>query len=178
MIQILNYLKKYKFLFLLIVPAFLVYMLVIFPSGSYFCINNKCGYYFWGVHGRDAIWHLAIAETSFKRFPFIAPTYAGANLYGYNWLMDFLIFIFSKFGIPSIFTYFKLIPLTWFLVFTSLLIILARKIKDHPLFVGIFLFLSYFAGSFSYLLTLYHNKTIKNSSQLLPQPVVHSMSNL
>ncbi len=174
----IEYIKKYKLLLLIIVPAFFLYLLVIFPSGSYYCFEGQCGYYFWGAHGRDAIWHLAIAEISFDKIPFIAPTFAGERLYGYNWLLDFIIFLLARLGVPSIISYFKLLPIAWFIIFTILLIVLARKIKDTIFFVGLFLFLSYFAGSFSYLLTFYHNKTIQNSSTLLSQPVIHTMSNL
>lgn len=174
----LNYISKHKFLLLIIIPAFLLYMFIVFPSGTYFCFEKECGYYFWGVHGRDAIWHLAIEAVSFKKIPFISPTFAGENLYSYNWLMDFGLFLLSKMGIPAIISYFKLLPVVWFIVFTSLLTTFARKVRNNPVFVGLFLLMSYFAGSFSYLLTLYHSKTIKDSSTLLVQPILHSMSNL
>ena len=174
----LNYIGKHKFLLWIIIPAFLLYMFIIFPSGTYLCFEKECGYYFWGVHGRDAIWHLAIEAVSFNKIPFISPTFAGEKLYSYNWFMDFGIFLLSKMGIPAIISYFKLIPVVWFIVFTFLLTTFARKVKDNPLFVSLFLLMSYFAGSFSYLLTLYHSKTIKDSSTLLLQPILHSMSNL
>ncbi|MBI2641843.1 hypothetical protein HYW87_04615 [Candidatus Roizmanbacteria bacterium] len=176
--RIIDYIWSHKLLLLIIIPAFFLYMLVIFPSGSYFCFEGECGYYFWGVHGRDAIWHLAIAETSFNKFPFVAPTFVGGHLYGYNWLLDFIIFLLSKLGIPPLISYFKLIPVVWFIFFTILLSTLARKIIDSPLFVGIFLFFSYFAGSFSYFFTLYYSKNLQNSSTLLPQSIMHTMSNL
>ncbi len=176
--QSFKYIRQNKILLLIILPAFFLCMLVIFPSGSYYCFQGECGYYFWGAHGRDAIWHLTTANVSFNKFPFIAPTFAGENLYGYNYLLDFFIFLLTKLGIPAIISYFKLLPIIWFIFFSSLLIILARKIKDTPFFVSLFLFFSYFAGSFSYLLTLYHSKTIQGSSTLLPQPILHAMSNL
>lgn len=178
MYQVVDYIKKHRFLLLIIIPAFLLFMLIVVPSGSYFCFQKECGYYFWGVHGRDAIWHLAIANVSFKQYPFVAPTYSGEYLLGYNYLLDLFIFLLSKLGISSVFSYFKLIPILWFGIFTGLLIALARKLKDNPLFVGLFIFFSYFSGSFSYLLKLYHSRTIQDSSMLLPQPILHSMSNL
>ena len=176
--SVFDYIRKHKFLLLIVLPAFLLYMLIIFPSGTFLCFKDACGINFWGVHGHDAIWHLAIANVSFNKFPFTAPTFAGENLYGYNYLLDFFIFLLSKIGIPTILSYFKLLPAIWFVAFTTLLIILGRKIKDSSLFVSLFLFLSYLAGSFSYLLTLFHDKTINGSSTLLPQPIMHMMSNL
>lgn len=153
-------------------------MLVIFPSGTFICFSKACGYNFWGVHGHDAIWHLAIAAVSFKQFPFVSPTYAGESLYGYNYLIDLPIFLLSKIGIDPLISYFKLFPVVWFIAFTVFLIILARKINDKPLFTLLFLFFNYFAGSFSFLLTLFHYGTIKGSSTLLPLPAMHMMSNL
>ncbi|OGK26723.1 hypothetical protein A3D76_02390 [Candidatus Roizmanbacteria bacterium RIFCSPHIGHO2_02_FULL_37_9b] len=175
---VIDYIKKNKLLLFIVLPAFFLYMLVIFPSGTFFCFKDACGINFWGVQGHDAIWHLAIANVSFQKFPFIAPTFAGENLYGYNYLLDFFIFLLSKIGIPAIFSYFKLFPVVWFILFTGLLIIFARKIKDSKLFIFLFLLLSYFAGSFSFILTWIHDKTINGSSTLLPQPIMHMMSNL
>src|SRR3989344_3860543 len=175
--HVLNYIKKDLILLLIIVTAFFLYMLIIFPSGTFFCFKNACGINFWGVHGHDAIWHLAIATVSFKSFPFIAPTFAGENLYGYNFLLDFVIFLLSKIGIPPVIAYFKILPVLWFIIFTGLLVTLARKINDSIIFIRLFLFFSYFAGSFSYFLILYHHKTIDGSSSFLPQPIMHMMSN-
>jgi len=152
-------------------------MLLIFPSGTFYCFTNACGINFWGVHGHDAIWHLAITNVSFQKFPFIAPTYAGQSLYGYNYLFDFFSYLVAKVGFSPIFIYFKLFPVIWFVIFTVLLIVLARKIKDSSLFVGIFLFFNYFAGSFYYLIKLYREGNINDSSTQLPQPVMLMMSN-
>lgn len=152
-------------------------MLLVFPSGTFYCFTNACGINFWGVHGHDALWHLAITNVSFQKFPFIAPTYAGQSLYGYNYLFDFFTYLVSRVGLSPIFIYFKLFPVIWFAIFTVLLTILARKIKDSPLFVGIFLFFNYFAGSFYYLIKLYREGSINDSSTQLPQPVMLMMSN-
>ena len=173
----LEYIRKYKILFLIIIPAFFLFMLVIIPSGTYFCFREACGINFWGAHGHDAIWHLAIANTSFNTFPFVAPTFSGEKLYGYNYLLDFFVFLPTKLGIPVVITYFKIIPIVWFSLFTLLLVILGRKIKDHPVFVGLFLFFNYFAGSFYYLIKLYRDHSINDSSTQLPQPIVLMMTN-
>lgn len=162
---------------MLIIPAAIIYLLITFPSGSYYCYQDKCGIYFWGVHGHDAIWHLALVANAFKKFPFISPTYAGARLTGYNYLYDFIIYLLAKIGISPLFSYFKLIPSLWFLLFTYLLIILGRKIKNNPVFIGLLLFFVYFAGSFSYFFTLYREKTIWGSSGYLSQMLWHTMLN-
>lgn len=178
MVHVLNYIKKHPVLLLLIVPAFLIYMLVILPSGSYYCLDKTCGIFFWGVHGFDGIWHLAISNVSFNSFPFVAPSFFGERLIGYNYLFDLITHTISLLGIPTIITYFKVFPIVWFFVFTGLLIVLAKKINNKPSFVFFLLLFSYFAGSFSYFFTLYKNGSIWGSSSLLSTLIIHSMSNL
>jgi len=148
-----------------------------FSSGNYNCFQEKCGIFFWGIHGHDALWHFALIENAFKSFPFRMPIYSGSELSGYNFLYDLLIFLLTKAGIPIMFSYFKLFPIVWFIVFTAMIIVLARKIKDKPLFVGLFLFLTYFTGSFSYYFTLAKDKTIWGSAGLLAQMVYHLVYN-
>ncbi len=175
--HIIDYIKKYPLLLFLIVPAFLIYMLIIFRSGSDYCFSGKCGIYFWGVHGHDGIWHLAVANTAFNQIPFSSPTFAGAPLTGYNYLLDLIIYLLSFLRIPAIISYFKILPLAWFAAFTILLIALGRRIKNNPVFVALFLFFAYFSGSFSYFFTLYHDRTIWGSAGLLANLNVHTMSN-
>ena len=84
--------------------ALITQMLIMFPSGSRYCYQDRCGDYYWGVHEHDGIWHLALANAAFKSFPLKMPTFAGESLTGYNWLIDFPIFLFAKVGIPTSFT--------------------------------------------------------------------------
>lgn len=153
-------------------------MTIILPSGNYYCFKNKCGLFFWGIHEHDAIWHLALSSVSFKQWPLLNPTYAGGFLTGYNFLLDLFIFALTKFKIPAIFTYFKLLPIFWFFSFTYLGIVFGRKIKDSPLFVSLLLFFFYFGGSFTYFFTLYHNKSLQNSSGMLAMQAGQTLTNL
>ncbi len=174
----IDYIKKYAALFLLILISFVAYMLTIVPSGSNYCFNEVCGLFFWGAHGHDAIWHLAIVATSFTDFPFVAPTFSGAQLSGYNFFLDIVIFVFSKLGIPALITYFKVLPLMWFTLFTALIIKLGRKLHDSSLFVGLLLFFMYFSGSFSYFITLLKDKTIEGSGALLAMQSLLTLTNV
>lgn len=176
--HVIDYIRAHKVLLLLIIPAFIFYLLTIFPSGSYYCSKNTCGYFFWGAHTHDAIWHLAIISSSFTGFSFLAPTFSGEKLYGYNFLLDFIINILSKIGIFPFISYFKLLPIVWFILFTYFAILVGRKIKDSVLFVGLLLFFLYFGGSFSYLLSLYHHRTIWGSSGLLSMQAGLTLINL
>lgn len=174
----IDYIKKSPLLFILILIAFVSYMITIIPSGSEFCFQNSCGLFFWGAHGHDAIWHLAIVSTAFKSFPFVAPTFAGAQLSGYNFFLDIVIFLFTRIGIPAVITYFKILPLIWFVLFTGLIIKLGRKLHESSLFVGILLLFMYFSGSFSYLITLMKDKTLVNSGALLAMQSMLSLTNV
>ena len=91
MMRIVRYIAAYPPILIITLIGFFFHMLIIVPSGSYYCFGGKCGFYFWGAHGHDSIWHLAISQVSFKTFPFVAPNFAGALLYGYNFLLDFFL---------------------------------------------------------------------------------------
>jgi hypothetical protein len=91
--------------------------MVIFPSGSEYCIQEHCGLYFWGAHEHDGIWHIALIESAFKYWPFTLPIYAGVKLAGYNFLFDFAISLFARVGISSLFLYFKTQPVLWVICF-------------------------------------------------------------
>lgn len=169
--KLFELIKKYFWFILLVTIAFISYQILNFPSGSYYCYQGKCGYYFWGSQSHDGIWHLAIAENAFKKLPFQMPTFAGSLLTGYNYLYDIGLFFLSKIGIPPIISYFKIVPIAWFVLFTFFLIKLAKKIKNNTLFIWLFLFFTYFTGSFSYYFTLIRDKTIWGSSGILAQLV-------
>ncbi len=160
------------------IPAFFFHLLIIFRSGSYYCYQNNCGYFFWGVHGNDAVWNLAIVNTAFSQLPFVHPVFYGALMSGYNYFIDFLLFLLSKVGINAIVTYFKIFPIAWFILITYLAINLSFKINKKPLFTFFLLFFIFFGGSFSYLFTLYHHKTLIGSSGTLAMQAGLTLTNL
>lgn len=175
--MIFNFIKKNKALSGLIFFGLIAHLLISFPSGSYYCFSNNCGLYFWGAHEHDAIWHLAIIETAFKKIPPQHPTFAGENLTGYNYFLDFVIFLLSKTGVPSIIWYFKIIPLIWFFLYTFLSLKLAEKISKSYWFKFFLLFFNYFGTSFGLFFTLYHKKTILGSSSSLAMQPLLSLVN-
>lgn len=173
-----KYIKKHKYLLFLIVPAFIFHMLMIMPNGSYRCSDDGCGMYFYGVHVHDSIWHLALAAVSFQEIPFVSPIYSGALLSGYNILIDIVLFLFMKLGIPHVFVFFKIFPLIWFILFTLFIIKIGNKLKKSSLFVFLLLYFSYFGGSFTYMVTLYHQKTIVGATGLSAMQSGLMMTNL
>jgi len=170
-------LKKYPTQILLIISALILFLSLSFPNGQDQCHQDKCGLFFSRSHGHDAIWHLSIVSIAFKQFPLLMSTYAGELLKGYNYFYDLFLFLLSKLGISFLFSYFRLLPLIWFGFFTFLLIRIAQKINKAPSFTAIFLFFSYFTGSFSYYFTLVRDKTIWGSSGILFHPIENMMLN-
>lgn len=173
-----DYIRKNPILLLVIVPAFLFHMMMIMPSGTYRCVQEACGIYFYGVHANDSICHLALSAVSFNNIPFISPVYAGAVLSGYNILLDLVVYGFSRLGFPPLYVFFKLLPAVWFVLFTYLLVKLGRMIKDSAVFVSILLFFFYFCGSFAYFWTLYRDHTIEGSTGLFAMQSSLMMTNL
>lgn len=174
-----QYLLKNKYLLLVLIPAFLLYMAVIVPSGTNFCYFGNCGYHFWGVHDHDGLWNIAIAQVSFPHIPPLAPTFSGGLLRGYNHLLDFLLYLVKVIiRIPPIITYFKLLPVAWFFLHSLLLITLARSYQKNKVYVLFFLLIALFASPYVALFTLYHSHTIWNSANLLSTSIVHTMTNL
>jgi len=127
----IDYIRKHTALILLILPAFILQMLVMMPSGSNICMNGHCGYHFWGIHSHDSMWHLEIAAVAFKSYPFLVPTFAGSVLSGYNILMDLIVFVISLAGIPPIIMLFKIVPIIWFVLYTLIAITFSQKLKDE-----------------------------------------------
>lgn len=163
---------------ILIILAGILHLAIIFPSGSYYCFNNVCGHYYWGVHEHDGLWHLAVAETAFKSFPPQNPIYSGVSLVGYNSLLDFVLYILNKIGISPIFAYFKMLPIIWFIGFTYFSVKLARKWSKNSTFTFIFLFLNYFGASFSFLIPFIKEGILTGSSSVLSMQAILSLTNL
>lgn len=176
--MLLNFIKKNKLLTLVIFLVFTYHLLISFPSGSYYCFNKKCGLYFWGAYEHDGIWHLAIAETSFKTWPPQHPTFAGEKLTGYNYFLDLIIFLLSKTGIPSIVWYFKILPLVWIILMIFLIIKISQRLKKDYFYQVFLLFFIFFGSSFGYFFTLYHKKTLIGSSSSLAMQAGLTLVNL
>lgn len=176
--HIAHYTKSHFLILLIVVVGLFFYMAMIFPSGSNYCYQDKCGIFFWGIHSHDSIWHIALTETAFTKIPFIAPTFSGSLLSGYNYLYDLTLFLLSRFGFSTLLLFFKIIPFIWFITYVYLQIKLAKKINNSQLFVVLFLIFMLFTSSFSYYFTLVKDKTIIGSYAYLSQLPMHIMLNI
>lgn len=157
-----EYIRKYKILLILIIPAWALTLIPFIFDGQTGCAHNECGMLV-GTNYRDGLWFLAVAATAFKTFPFQMPVFSGATLQGYHYIPNLLAYLFTYIGIPVTFTYYKLIPIFYISTMTILSIILARKIKDSILFVFLFLFFTFFGMHLSLFTSLYHTGKIQNT---------------
>ena len=176
--RLIAIIKQHPFTAILIVIAAILHLLIILPSGSHYCFNGYCGDFFWGVHEHDGIWHIAVAESAFKTFPPRNPIFEGSILSGYNSLLDFVLFLVGRLGIPSIITYFKILPIIWFIGFTYISLKLSNKWSKNPFFSFIFIFLNYFGASFSFFIPLIKNGTITGSASLLSMQAILTLTNV
>ena len=142
-------------IFLLIGSALLTNLLIMFPYGWNHCFQTICGISFSGMYrAHDEIWHMALAQTAFRSFPFQTPIFAGAPLTGYHYLSSLLIVPFSLLWIPPAFTFFWILPIIWFALFTWISWKIARAITPSFSFLFFYLFFQFFAGSLNYLIRL------------------------
>lgn len=174
----IDYIKKNTKLLFIVLLGFLFLMITIIPSGSHFCYQNQCGIFFWGANSHDGIWHLSLISTAFKQFPFISPIYKGGLLAGYNYLMDFSLYLFTFLGFSQQFLLFKVIPIIWFIGFCFFLILLGRKILNNPTFIFWLLFFSFFGSSFTFLFPLYHNGSIWGAASLVSMQSGQVLTNI
>ena len=87
--------KKNFILFILIILGFLINLIVIFPSGTYLCLKDRCGLHFWGANEFDGVWHLSLANISFKN-GFINPLQSNSSIGNYNFLLDYINLMFHS----------------------------------------------------------------------------------
>jgi len=170
--------KRFLTIILLFV-AFFVTMVVIIPSGSHYCNLDKCGMYFWGAHEHDAIWHLALANNSFKVWPFTFPTFAGETLSGYNAMYDIVLSTIARLTkIDAVFLYFKILPLLWFGTMIYTWSKFGNLYSKNKWYTCSLLFFVFFGNSFSYLLRLGHEGIIWGASGLLAMQSPQVLTNM
>lgn len=179
--KLVNYvfdcIKKDWLTTLIICTAFILYMLVIVPSGSRNCFEGKCGIYFWGAHEHDAIWHLALIESAFDRFPFTFPVLSGQSLGGYNYLLDIVLHVFTFTGISASILYFKIQPIILFGVFSFLLYQAGRLIREDKNYVRWLFFFVFFSTSFGILIQWFKHNTLSGSVGIPTMQGALSMTN-
>ncbi len=159
--RFLTWIVNKRFLFVFVgIGAALTLIPVVF-DGYTGCVDHRCGFIV-GTNYRDGLWFLAVTATAFQTWPFQMPNFAGANLTGYHFLPNLLVYILSLIGIPATFSFYQLLPIVYFVSLTLLSIALAKKIVDNKLFVFCFLFFIFFGIPLTLITSLYHKCYIDN----------------
>lgn len=151
--EILTFRPKvaHKYFFLLVFIIGIIGMVAVnAPSG----LPGKDGVTFYSSHGHDGIWHLALMEQmKTDVFPFPNPELAGATLQNYHFFSDLLMSEFSRlFNFSTLDIYFRFMP-TLFAILLGLSSFIFVRVWSKSEVAGIWaMILTYFAGSFGYLL--------------------------
>lgn len=137
--EVLQFLRKYPLVIVLLIVCWLANISLLVP----FSISV----------GHDTHWHLALISVAFKSFPPQIPIFAGETLKGYNYLLDFIMFLFTKIGIADLYVYMIVMPLIYLTSMTFLSIYFAKKLRNSVYFVSAFVFFIFMATPFSYVLS-------------------------
>lgn len=136
--------------FLLIIGT-IIFSLPIIRSG----LVTKYGLSFWGANAHDGLWHLSLINHLKNPFNIELPIFPGFKLINYhpfyNILIAFIAFV-SK--IPSNLLVFQIFPLISSFIILYLSYQIATKITKNYLAGLFFAFLTIFATSFGWLISL------------------------
>lgn len=166
------------FTWIVVICGFVVLMSTTMLSGKDYCFENRCGDYYWGAHEHDGIWHMALAETAFESWPPTMPSYSGAQLIGYNWLMDYPLALLAKAGIGVKFSYFSLLPIVWFISMLATFKRFASRYQPNDWFYPILLFFLFFGNSLSFLLNYWHRGSLLGGSSILAMQPPAMLTNI
>lgn len=136
-------------------------LLVIAPSGTY----QNGDLVFWSAHGHDSAWHIALMEEMKKGYPFGNPIFSGEKLVNYHFFSDIAPAIVSKYlPISNTNLYFRIFPFIYSLFLGISVYFLTKKItKSFSASIWATI-ITYFAGSFGFIVTYLKNKTIGGES--------------
>ncbi len=159
--------------------AMLLVLLVVMPSGSRYCAQGSCGIFYWGAHEHDGVWHQALVATAFRSWPPKFPTYAGAELTGYNWLMDLPLALLARLsGSDGAFWYFKLLPLVWVGLMIWSWNKFAESYRPTPSYRFWLWFFLLLGNSLGFVLTWWHQGTIWGGSGILAMQSPQMLTNI
>lgn len=133
----------------------------VFNSGLLY----EYGYGFWGANGHDAIWHLSLIES--LRFSVPAENFAlaGEKVTNYHYFFDLILAKLSLIPyLDPLGMYFRLWPLLVSLLLGGAVWILGKKLNLNPISNAVLLFMTFFAGSWGWIITLINMNEISGES--------------
>lgn len=123
----------------------------------------------------DALWHISLAKLGFGSWPLTNPFMSGSTLSGYNFLLDYILYLMMKVGLSPFTSFFKVLPIIAAITYVYSVISYLNFKKMPKVKANIYAFFLYFASSFSYLATLYTDGKFTGST-LRGFPVISSIT--
>lgn len=154
--------------FLIVSLSFIV------TNGLYNCWFGTCGVTVGQWHMHDAFWHISMAKIAFQTWPFSHPFFAGETVFGYNYLIDLILFGLTKIGISPFIGFFQVLPVAIALTYTTTVVWYVGKFTRNHSEQNATAFFLFFGNSLAYLATLYAQHTFFYAS-LRGFPVVTSI---
>lgn len=136
----------------------------IIPNGNFSCSKDLCTLSIGEWHMHDALWHISLAKLGFGSWPLQNPFMTGQVLSGYNFLLDYILYLLTKIGISPFLSFFKILPI---LATTLYIWSTCRYIKSvtiSPVKANLLAFFLYFGSSATYIATLYAGHTFYYAS--------------
>lgn len=157
-----------SFVFLVLSLSFIM------PSGDTHCPSGVCTLSIGNWHLHDALWHISLSKLGFVSWPLANPFISGQVLHGYNFLIDYILYLLIKIGISPFFSFFKILPIVAGILYVWTVTKFVQSRTSSPLKANLLAFFLYFGSSFSYLATIYASSTFYYAS-LRGFPVVSSI---
>lgn len=154
--------KKQKIILIILLLFFtIVQVIPVIRSG----LHYSYGIGFWGSNGHDSIWHLSLINNIHNPLKINMPIFSGENLKNYHPFFDILIsFLTNITHISSSLWLFQIIPIITASLTVYISFLLGKKITNK-FSGGIYLaFLTTFANSFGWIITLIRNKNFNGES--------------
>ncbi|MEI8067705.1 MAG: hypothetical protein WCG91_01995 [Candidatus Shapirobacteria bacterium] len=154
--------KKQKIVSIILILFFTIFQIIpVIRNG----IKYNYGIGFWGSNGHDAIWHLSLINNIHNPFEINMPIFSGENLKNYHPFFDILIsFLTNITYISSSIWLFQIIPIITAFLTIYISFLLGKKITNK-FSGGIYLaFLTTFANSFGWIVSLFKNGNFSGES--------------
>jgi hypothetical protein len=170
-----KYLGSNKLLIGLSLLFLVISLSFILPNGDLVCKDSLCQLSIGDWHMHDALWHISLAKLGFGSWPLTNPFMSGSTLSGYNFLLDYIMYLMMKVGLSPFTSFFKVLPIIAAITYVYSVISYLKFKKMPKVKANIYAFFLYFASSFSYLATLYADGKFTGST-LRGFPVISSIT--
>lgn len=132
---------------------------------------------FWGPHGHDGVWHIALAN-SLARQRFEMPVFAGENIKNYHIGYDLFLGWLSRTFLVSVGDlYFRVLPIVLSLILGVLVYFFVLTWVKSKVQAVLSLFFLYFGGNFGWLVSLLRDGEIGGESMFWSSQAISTLIN-